>query len=63
MRWPSRRRTVADRRVLSAERRRALLGWGRDHGAIVIADDFDAEYRCDHQPIGSLQGPAPEHVI
>jgi GntR family transcriptional regulator/MocR family aminotransferase len=49
--------------VLSAERRRALLGWARDRRAFVIEDDFDAEYRYDHQPIGSLQGLAPEHVI
>jgi len=49
--------------VLSAERRRALLGWARDNDAVLIEDDFDAEYRYDHQPIGSLQGLAPEHVI
>jgi GntR family transcriptional regulator / MocR family aminotransferase len=49
--------------VLGAERRRELLGWAREHGTVVIEDDFDAEYRYDHQPIGSLQGLAPEHVI
>jgi GntR family transcriptional regulator / MocR family aminotransferase len=49
--------------VMSAERRRALLAWARTHDGIVIEDDFDAEYRYDHQPIGSLQGLAPEHVI
>jgi GntR family transcriptional regulator / MocR family aminotransferase len=49
--------------VLSADRRRTLLAWARTHGGLVIEDDFDAEYRYDLQPIGSLQGLAPEHVI
>jgi GntR family transcriptional regulator/MocR family aminotransferase len=29
----------------------------------VIEDDYDAEFRYDRQPIGALQGLAPEHVI
>jgi GntR family transcriptional regulator/MocR family aminotransferase len=49
--------------VLSAERRVALLDWAREGARLVIEDDYDAEYRYDHQPIGSLQGLAPEHVI
>jgi GntR family transcriptional regulator/MocR family aminotransferase len=49
--------------VLSAERRRALLGWARDHGGVLIEDDYDAEYRYDHHPLGSMQGLAPEHVV
>src|ERR1700733_2388453 len=49
--------------VLSAERRRLLLDWARTHDGLVIEDDFDAEYRYDHQPIGSLQGLAPDHVV
>jgi GntR family transcriptional regulator / MocR family aminotransferase len=49
--------------VLSAERRTAILDWARAGARFVIEDDYDAEYRYDHQPIGSLQGLAPEHVI
>ena len=49
--------------VLSAERRAAILDWARAGGRLVIEDDYDAEYRYDHQPIGSLQGLAPGHVI
>jgi GntR family transcriptional regulator/MocR family aminotransferase len=49
--------------VLSAERRVALLNWAREGARLVIEDDYDAEYRYDHQPIGSLQGLAPERVI
>jgi GntR family transcriptional regulator / MocR family aminotransferase len=49
--------------VLSARRRTAILEWARAGARVVIEDDYDAEYRYDHQPIGSLQGLAPDHVI
>ncbi len=49
--------------VLSAPRRTAILEWARAGARVVIEDDYDAEYRYDHQPIGSLQGLAPDHVI
>jgi GntR family transcriptional regulator/MocR family aminotransferase len=48
--------------VLSPERRAALLVWARRSGGLIVEDDYDAEYRYDRQPIGSLQGLAPEHV-
>jgi GntR family transcriptional regulator/MocR family aminotransferase len=48
--------------VLSAERRQALAAWARDGDRLVVEDDYDAEYRYDRQPIGCLQGLAPEHV-
>jgi GntR family transcriptional regulator / MocR family aminotransferase len=49
--------------VLSAERRAALIGWAKERGRLVLEDDYDAEYRYDREPIGSLQGLAPEQVI
>src|SRR6185312_14922350 len=49
--------------VLSAGRRLALVEWARTHDALIVEDDYDAEYRYDRQPIGSLQGLAPEHVV
>jgi GntR family transcriptional regulator/MocR family aminotransferase len=49
--------------VLSPARRSALLSWARERGALIVEDDYDAEYRYDRQPIGSLQGLAPEHVV
>jgi GntR family transcriptional regulator/MocR family aminotransferase len=49
--------------VLTADRRVALIAWARAHGALIVEDDYDAEYRYDRQPIGSLQGLAPEHVV
>jgi GntR family transcriptional regulator/MocR family aminotransferase len=48
--------------ALSADRRAELLGWSRDTGCLVIEDDYDAEFRYDRAPIGSLQGLSPEHV-
>jgi GntR family transcriptional regulator / MocR family aminotransferase len=29
----------------------------------VIEDDYDAEYRYDHQPVGTVQGMAPDRVV
>ena len=48
--------------VLSAERRAAVLRWARDRRALVIEDDYDAEYRYDGAPIGAMQGLAPDLV-
>ncbi len=49
--------------VLSPERRTALVEWARSTGGIIIEDDYDAEYRYDQTPVGSLQGLAPDHVV
>ena len=49
--------------VLAPARRAALLAWARDREALVIEDDYDAEYRYDRAPIGALQGVAPEQVL
>ena len=49
--------------VLAPERRAALLEWARRTRRLVIEDDYDAEYRYDREPIGSLQGLAPERVV
>src|SRR5262249_28980215 len=49
--------------VLAPDRRSALLDWAFDRGAYVIEDDYDAEFRYDRAPVGSLQGRAPERVV
>jgi GntR family transcriptional regulator/MocR family aminotransferase len=49
--------------VLSAERRAAVLRWAAGSGAVVIEDDYDAEYRYDRTPVGALQGMAPDRVV
>ena len=49
--------------VLPAERRAALVRWAMDGSRRIMEDDYDAEYRYDREPIGAIQGLAPEHVI
>jgi len=49
--------------VLSARNRAAVIRWAAERGAIIIEDDYDAEYRYDRTPVGALQGLAPDHVV
>ena len=49
--------------VLAAPRRRELLAWAEEEDAVVIEDDYDAEFRYDREPVGALQGLAPERVV
>jgi GntR family transcriptional regulator / MocR family aminotransferase len=49
--------------VLSAPNRAAVIGWATERGAIIIEDDYDAEYRYDRAAVGALQGLAPDHVV
>ena len=49
--------------VLAPERRAQLVAWARVRGALIVEDDYDAEYRYDREPIGSLQGLAPDAVV
>ena len=49
--------------VLSAERRTALIAWAHERDALILEDDYDAEYRYDREPIGALHGLAPERVV
>jgi GntR family transcriptional regulator / MocR family aminotransferase len=48
--------------VLSPESRAAVLRWAQRQGALVVEDDYDAEYRYDRAPIGAMQGLAPDQV-
>ncbi|WP_329005378.1 PLP-dependent aminotransferase family protein [Kribbella sp. NBC_00709] len=48
--------------VASAETRAALVAWAARNDRLVIEDDYDAEYRYDREPIGAMQGLAPERV-
>ncbi|GGW05931.1 hypothetical protein GCM10010230_46920 [Streptomyces narbonensis] len=41
----------------------ALIDWARRRDAIVIEDDYDAEFRYDREPVGALQGLATDRVI
>ena len=49
--------------VLAADRRQALVGWAVQNRATIIEDDYDAEFRYDREPIGALQGLAPDRVV
>ncbi|MBV2354768.1 PLP-dependent aminotransferase family protein [Streptomyces sp. J2-1] len=48
--------------TLRPERRRALTDWARACRGLIIEDDYDGEFRYDRQPVGALQGMAPDHV-
>jgi GntR family transcriptional regulator / MocR family aminotransferase len=49
--------------VLAPGRRRALIDWATRRDALIIEDDYDAEFRYDRDPVGALQGLAPGPVI
>jgi GntR family transcriptional regulator/MocR family aminotransferase len=49
--------------ALSASRRRSLVAWADEVDGVILEDDYDAEFRYDRQPVGSLQGLAPGRVI
>jgi GntR family transcriptional regulator/MocR family aminotransferase len=48
--------------VLGPGRRQELVDWATERRATIIEDDYDAEFRYDRDPVGALQGLAPEHV-
>jgi GntR family transcriptional regulator/MocR family aminotransferase len=48
--------------VLSPRARAAVLAWAQRSGALVIEDDYDAEYRYDRAPVGAMQGLDPDRV-
>jgi GntR family transcriptional regulator/MocR family aminotransferase len=49
--------------TLHPARRHALTAWARENGGIVVEDDYDGEFRYDRQPVGALQGTAPDRVV
>ena len=49
--------------VLAPARRAQLISWARREGALIVEDDYDAEYRYDREPIASLQGLSPDCVV
>jgi GntR family transcriptional regulator / MocR family aminotransferase len=48
--------------TLHPGRRGELTGWARESGTLVIEDDYDGEFRYDRQPVGAVQGIAPDQV-
>jgi len=49
--------------ALAPARRHALLTWANEVDGVILEDDYDAEFRYDRQPVGSLQGLDPDRVI
>lgn len=49
--------------VLPARTRVRAVRWARARGALILEDDYDAEYRYDRAPIGAMQGLAPDVVV
>jgi GntR family transcriptional regulator/MocR family aminotransferase len=49
--------------VLGPARRRELVAWASEVDGVMLEDDYDAEFRYDRQPVGSLQGLDPGRVI
>ena len=48
--------------VLAPQRRHELLDWAVAADAVIIEDDYDAEYRYDRAPVPALAAAAPGHV-
>jgi len=49
--------------VLSPTRRHELVQWAQEVDGVIVEDDYDAEFRYDRQPVGSLQGLATDRVV
>jgi GntR family transcriptional regulator / MocR family aminotransferase len=49
--------------VMSPRRRTELIAWAREVDGYIVEDDYDAEFRFDHHPVGTLQGIAPDRVL
>ncbi|MDQ0576971.1 MocR-like pyridoxine biosynthesis transcription factor PdxR [Agromyces albus] len=49
--------------ALAPGHRDAIVRWARAHDAVLIEDDYDAEFRYDRRPVAALQGLAPERIV
>ena len=49
--------------ALAPARRRQVVGWAAEAGALVIEDDYDGEFRYDRQAVGAMQSLAPDQVV
>jgi GntR family transcriptional regulator/MocR family aminotransferase len=49
--------------VLAPERRHSVLTRARERDARIVEDDYDAEFRYDREPVGTLQSLAPDRVV
>ncbi len=49
--------------TMQPDRRHAATTWAAARNGFIIEDDYDGEFRYDRQPVGALQGTAPDRVI
>jgi GntR family transcriptional regulator/MocR family aminotransferase len=48
--------------IMHPERRRQLIAWARERDALVVEDDYDAEYRFGSSPMAPLRSVAADCV-
>ncbi|MEU7808588.1 MULTISPECIES: PLP-dependent aminotransferase family protein [unclassified Micromonospora] len=44
-------------------RRLAAVRWAEARDGLILEDDYDGEFRYDRDPVGAVQGLAPERVV
>lgn len=49
--------------VMAPRRRHQLVEWAARSGGFVVEDDYDSEFRYDREPVGVVQGLAPDRVF
>jgi GntR family transcriptional regulator/MocR family aminotransferase len=49
--------------AMSPRRRRALLAYAREHGAVIVEDDYDGEFRYDGSPLEALKATDTRQVV
>lgn len=49
--------------ALAPDRRAEVVEWATRTDAVIVEDDYDGELRYDRDPVGALQGLAPDSVI
>jgi GntR family transcriptional regulator/MocR family aminotransferase len=49
--------------TLHPQRRHDAAEWARQRSGLIVEDDYDGEFRYDRQPVGAIQGIAPDHVV
>ena len=49
--------------VLSLARRISLIRQAAEHGALIIEDDYDSEFRHDGPPLAAMQGQMPDAPV
>jgi GntR family transcriptional regulator/MocR family aminotransferase len=48
---------------MSPRRRQELLAFARRHGAVIVEDDYDGEFRYDGSPLEALRGGASADLV